>query len=102
MVPCIHQNGDITGYSVLHGVQESESNEAVMISGSDNQTTTVNELEPGTTYLLQVAGVNAQGVGDYRNVTLSTPQSGFDAHTCKCATTYTTHKQPHSFFSHIH
>ena len=98
MVPCIHQNEDITGYSVLYGVQDNEIKQAVMISGSNNQTTTVNGLEPDTTYLVQVAGVNAQGVGDYHNLTVSTPQSGFDTYT-RVRKTYTTHKQAHKVFS---
>ena len=93
MVPCIHQNGDITGYSVLYGVQESKNNEAVMISGSDNQTTTLNGLEPDTTYLVQVAGVNAHGVGDSCNLTLSTLQSWFDTHT---------NMQPHTQHTNSH
>ena len=87
-VPCVHQNGDITGYSVQYGVQGKEGVENTMIAGSDNLTITLNRLEPETTYLVQVAGVNAQGVGDYRNLTVSTPQSGFDAatntHKCTC------------------
>ena len=87
-MPCVNQNGDITGYSVQYGVQGKEGVENAMIAGSDNLTITLNRLEPETTYLVQVAGVNAQGVGDYCNLTVSTPQSEFDAatntHKCIC------------------
>ena len=76
-VPCVSQNGDITGYSVQYGVQGNEHTETVVVPSSD-QATTLTGLEPETTYLVQVAGVNAQGVGDYHNLTASTPQSGFD------------------------
>ena len=31
-VDCIHHNGDITGYSVLYGVQGSESTQTMSVS----------------------------------------------------------------------
>ena len=76
-----------------YGVQGNEHRETVVVPSSD-QATTLTELEPDTTYLVQVAGVNAQGVGDYRNLTVTTPQSGFDTPICIHIFV--------SFFSHIH
>ena len=80
-VPCIHQNGDITGYLVRYGVLESEHMEMLLIPGSDVLTTTLHGLQPDTEYLVQVAGVSAQGVGSYRNLTVTTVQSQFDDNT---------------------
>ena len=92
-VHCVHQNGDITSYSVQYGIQGNEHTETVVVPSSD-QATTLTGLEPDTIYLVQVAGVNAQGVGDYRNLTVTTPQSGFDTPICIHIFV--------SFFSHIH
>ena len=63
-VPCIHHNGDITGYTVQYGVVGSESvqNMSVYISG-DN--VTISNLAPSTKYILQVAAMNDAGTGEY-------------------------------------
>ena len=63
-VPCIHRNGDITGYSVL-----------VMTSGEDDRINTVGDvreatisgLTPSTVYNVSVAAVNNEGTGPYSN-----------------------------------
>ena len=49
--------------------------ETKMITGSDNQTTSLDGLISDMDYLVQVAGVNREGVGVYRNITVTTPQS---------------------------
>ena len=72
-VPCIHRNGDITGYSVL--VQGNGSMRSMDISGSDVLTTTITELASNTRYVVRVAGVNGQGIGVYHDLTVDTPQS---------------------------
>ena len=59
MVPCIHQNGPITGYSVRYGVIGSGNTQTVPVSGA-SQT----QL-PSTTYSIQVAAVNVVGIGVY-------------------------------------
>ena len=63
-VPCIHRNGDITGYSVQYGVVGSESiqNMTVYISG-DN--VTISNLAPSSKYIVQVAAMNDAGTGEY-------------------------------------
>ena len=72
-VSCIHTNGEITGYSVL--VQGNGSIQSVNITGSDVLTTDISGLVSDTSYLVQVAGVNDQGIGVYLNLTVTTPQS---------------------------
>ena len=61
-VPCIHRNGDITGYSVQYGVVGSESIQTMSVSG-DNAT--ISNLASSTKYILQVAAMNDAGTGEY-------------------------------------
>ena len=72
-MPCIHRNGDITGYSVL--VQGNGSMRNIDIDDPDDLTTDISGLVSDTMYLVQVAGVNGQGTGVYRDLTVTTPQS---------------------------
>ena len=58
-VDCIHRNGDITGYSVQYGVQQTE------ISGGTANELIITELESATTYKIRVAAVNSVGTGMY-------------------------------------
>ena len=62
MVPCIHQNGDITGYSVRYGVMGSQTE---TVSGASETETIISDLMPSTTYDVQVAAVNGNGTGVY-------------------------------------
>ena len=61
-VPCIHRNGDITGYSVQYGVLGSESIQTMFVSG-DN--VTISNLASSTKYIIQVAATNDAGTGEY-------------------------------------
>ena len=72
-VPCLYHNGDITGYRVL--VQGNGSMRSMDISGSDVLNTTITELASDTRYMVRAAGVNGQGIGVYRDLTVDTPQS---------------------------
>ena len=72
-VPCIQRNGDITGYSVRYGVLGNGGMETLV--GSNILMTNLTGLVPDTSYLVQVAGVNRQGVGEYGEITVTTPQS---------------------------
>ena len=74
-VPCIQRNGDITGYSVRYGVLGNGGMETPTMVGSDILMTNLMGLVPDTSYLVQVAGVNGQGVGVYGEITVTTPQS---------------------------
>ena len=71
-VDCIDRNGDITGYSVRYGVQGSGSTQIVIV---DIMTTAIMDLMPDTSYVVEVAGVNANGVGEYGSIVVTTPQS---------------------------
>ena len=64
-VDCIHHNGDIIGYSVQYGVEGSESNRNMNISGDATTQTTLSGLKPSTNYSIEVAAVNIAGPGVY-------------------------------------
>ena len=72
-VPCIEQNGDITGYTVR--VLESGEMERVEDVGDVNEVT-ISDLTPSTTYSIQVAAVNSEGTGPYSDlIIIDTPDS---------------------------
>ena len=58
-----------------YGILDSGSMETEMITGSDNQTTRLDGLMSEMVYFVQVAGVNGKGVGEFRNMTVTTPAS---------------------------
>ena len=66
-VNCSHRNGDITGYSVRYGVQESGTH-TVNVSGGGATETTISGLMLSTTYSIEVAAVNNAGTGVYSPV----------------------------------
>ena len=57
MVPCLEQNGDITGYRVQY-------NDSLYIFGDDLGATIIG-LTPSTIYYVQVAAMNSAGIGVY-------------------------------------
>ena len=65
MVPCIHRNGEITGYSVRYGEMGSESTQNVSVSGDDVTEITISGLAPNTRYEVSVAAVNIEGTGNF-------------------------------------
>ena len=67
-VDCIHHNGDITGYSVQYGVQDSGRMETINVSGNNVTEATLSGLTQSTVYTIQVAAVNGAGVGVYSNL----------------------------------
>ena len=71
-VPCIHHNGDITGYSVHY------EGETVSVSGDfSGGMYVISNLEPSTFYSIQVAAVNDDLIGPY-----STPIDQLTASKC--------------------
>ena len=67
MIPCIDQNGDITGYIVWY-VSQTQS-----VSGGSVTETTISNLTPSTTYNVRVAAVNDAGTGPFSsNVSIIT------------------------------
>ena len=72
-VPCIEQNGDITGYIVR--VLVSGEMERVEDVGDVNEVT-ISDLTPSTTYSIQVAAVNSEDTGPYSDlIIIDTPDS---------------------------
>ena len=76
-VPCIHQNGQITGYSVQYVAVGSSETGSEMVSGdSSGGTTTISGLTRRTMYTVQVAAVNRAGTGVYSTpLAFETPNS---------------------------
>ena len=72
-VPCIHRNGDITGYSVQYGVVGSESTQTMFVSGATEASIT--DLVESRTYTIEVAAVNDVGIGVYSELLMITAQS---------------------------
>ena len=66
-VPCIHQNGDITGYSVQYEVMGSGNTQTMPVSGAGTTQTTISGLTPSTNYSVQVAAESVGGIGVYSN-----------------------------------
>ena len=80
-VDCIHRNGDITGYSVLHGVQGSGSAQTETVRGGNTTKTTISGLAPSTSYMIEVAAVNSAGIGVYSDpLTVETSVAGKSTH----------------------
>ena len=69
MVPCIHQNGDITGYRIQYeavgGTQAT-----VSVSGGDVTEVAITGLAQSTYYYVQVAAVNDVGTGVFSRIVL--------------------------------
>ena len=61
MIPCIEQNGDITGYIVRYGSQTQS------VSGGSVTETTISNLTPSTTYNFRVAAMNDAGTGPFNS-----------------------------------
>ena len=74
-VPCIEQNGDITGYSVQYRVVGSESIQNMSVS--EVTETTISNLIPSTNHFIEVAAMNRAGIGVYStSLVVETPYSG--------------------------
>ena len=74
-VNCIDRNGDIIGYSVRYGVQGSGST-PMSVSGPSTMDIDISGLIPDTSYAVEVAAENADGIGVYNDpLTVDTPQS---------------------------
>ena len=76
-VPCVHQNGQIAGYSVQYvAVGSSETGSVVLLGDSNGGTTTISGLTRWTMYTVQVAAVNSAGTGVYSTpLPFETPNS---------------------------
>ena len=74
MVPCIHRNGDITGYSVQY--TGGRSTQTMSVPGGDTLMTTIEGVMSSTNYSIEVAAVNDNLIGKYSDpVIVETLQS---------------------------
>ena len=68
-VPCIHQNGKITGYTIQYGATGSGDKQTVKTSETE---VTLSSLTPETNYEISVAAVNTEGTGVSENISATT------------------------------
>ena len=66
-VPCIYQNGNITGYSVQYGVNGSGNTQTVILNGAGVTEATLSNLTASTPYFVEVAAVNDADTGVFSN-----------------------------------
>ena len=60
-MPCLHRNGEITGYRA-----QAVRNEATATSvGGGTRQATISGLSPSTLYTVQVAAINGASTGPY-------------------------------------
>ena len=69
-VPCLHHNGEITGYTVV--ARTSGEDERVVNVNGDARSATVSGLEPSTQYTVLVAAVNSAGIGPASEIIIMT------------------------------
>ena len=94
-VPCLHCNGEITGYVIMYkkkggregggeGRQMSRQSQVEMIM-VDGHTVTINDLDLLTEYSVMVAGVNSAGTGQFSEpVTVVTEGTTFSTVITQC------------------
>ena len=61
-VPCLHRNGEITGYTVVARTS-GEDDRVVHVNDADGREATVSGLSSDTQYTVLVAAVNGGGTG---------------------------------------
>ena len=84
-VPCIHQNGDITGYSVQYGLMGSgQKLVTISVSGGSKTEATLSNLTAETSYWITVAAVNTNGTGDSTNISAKTSEGCYLSLLCLC------------------
>ena len=82
-VPCLEQNGDITGYT-LRVLESGEVESGVMervvdVVGDDVSQVTISGLTQLSTYSIKVAAVNGISTGPYSDsITINTPDSEYN------------------------
>ena len=70
-VSCLQQNGVITHYNFRY-TESSASHVASMIQSTTIISFTASSMYPGTSYTLEVAAVNSNGIGPYTQHVVST------------------------------
>ena len=70
-VPCLHRNGEITGYTVVARTS-GEDDVFVNIDIDDGREATISGLTPSTQYSVAVAAVNSAGTGPFIGIIVET------------------------------
>ena len=70
-VPCLHRNGEITGYTVVAAIS-GEVVGSVDVDVDDGREATVSGLTPNTMYNVAVAAVNSAGTGPFNGIIVET------------------------------
>ena len=70
-VPCLHRNGEITGYTVVARTS-GEDNRVVNVNDGNARSATVSGLTPITQYTVSVAAVNSAGTGPATSIDVET------------------------------
>ena len=68
-VPCLHRNGEITGYVIVARIRTTDITEFV---NGDARSATVSGLTPITQYTVLVAAVNGAGTGQPISIIVET------------------------------
>ena len=68
-MPCLHRNGEITGYTVVARIGTTDITEFV---NGDARSATVSGLEPSTQYTVLVAAVNGAGTSEPTSIIVET------------------------------
>ena len=69
-VPCLHRNGEITGYTVV--ARTSGMTDITEFVNGDARSATVSGLEPSTQYTVLVAASNGAGIGPATSINVET------------------------------
>ena len=77
---CIQLNGDLTGYSLKYGVEESGRNQTMSILIGAT-TETIVGLDAATPYFIEIAAVNKAGIGIYSSALVVITKSMFKFYT---------------------
>ena len=73
-VPCLHRNGEITGYTV---VTRTSGEDDRVVNDGNARSATVSGLTPNTQYTVLVAAVNSAGTGPATSIDIETGGVGF-------------------------
>ena len=70
-VPCLHRNGEITGYTVVARTS-GEDERVVDVDDGNARSATLSGLTPNTRYTVSVAAVNNAGTGPASEIDIMT------------------------------
>lgn len=69
----------VTGYLIQYGTEQEELSESEQIKDPDITSTTLTDLETGTTYYVRIAAQNAAGTGTFSDVVSATTKDEDDS-----------------------